>query len=298
MKLITPITQIIGQGITGSEGSLAASWMRKYGTNLVAGVTPNKGGTEIEGIPVFNSVAEAKVKFPQAQASIIYAPPMAVKNAAIEAINSGIDWLLIVTEKVPVSDSAYLYALAKSQNVTLIGPSSAGMINPSLKIKLGSIGGPAPERAYSPGHIAVISKSGSMTSELSLHLKNNSLGVSWATCIGGDRIIGTDFTDLLIALENDPNTYASVIFGELGGTYEEKVAQAIQNKLISKPVFALIGGEFTATLPSEVQFGHAGAIIEGKRGLPEHKRQILRQSGAQVANSLDHVANLIKSLEI
>lgn len=292
--LLDPKTKIIGQGITGAEGSTSLPWMLKYGTNIVAGVTPGKGGQEVEGLPIFNSVPDALQHDPEISASVIYAPPLRVLGAVKEAIEAGIKWILIVTEKVPVKDCAYMYALAEANNVTIIGPSSAGMINPSLKIKIGSVGGPAPDRAYVPGHVAVISKSGSMTSEISLHLKNHGLGVSWATCIGGDRIIGTDYVDLLLVLEEDENTHAAVIFGELGGTYEEKVAEAIKAGNIRKPVVALIGGEFTRTLPSEVQFGHAGAIIEGERGLPEHKRKLLSEAGAHVADSLDDIADLVK----
>lgn len=297
-RLLLPSTKIIGQGITGSEGSTALRWMLPYGTNIVAGVTPGKGGQEVEGLPVFNSVAEAKNAIPDIQASVVYAPPMFVKAAVIEALEAGITWLLIVTEKVPTSDSAYIYALAKEKGAVIIGPSSAGLISPHQKIKIGSIGGPAPERAYVDGNIAVISKSGSMTSEISLHLKNHGLGVSWAICIGGDRIIGSDYVDLLLELENDPQTKASVIFGELGGTYEEHIAEYVKNSQIKKPVIALISGEFTQKLPNEVQFGHAGAIIEGKRGNPEYKRRVLQDSGAHIPESLDQIAELLSKIGV
>lgn len=296
MSLLLPNNaKIIGQGVTGSEGSTALEWMLKYGTKVVAGVTPGKGGQQVEEVPIFNSVKEAIDQVGQVDGSVIYVPPIHTKAAAIEALETGLKWLLIVTEKIPTYDCAYLYALAKQKGAHIIGPSSAGIISPKNKIKIGSIGGPAPERAYVDGPIAVISKSGSMTSEISLHLKNHGLGVSWAVTIGGDRIIGTDFVDFLLALEDDPTTKTSVIFGELGGTYEEKVATAIQDGIIKKPVVAFIGGEFTRSLPSEVQFGHAGAIIEGDRGLPEHKRQVLRDAGAKVAENFDEIADLVKS---
>ncbi len=296
MILLDKNSQIIGQGVTGSEGSVALEWMSKYGTQIVAAVTPGKGGQTVCDLPVFNKVNEALNEFPKVTGTVIYAPPLFVKAAAEEAIRAGIKWLLIVTEKVPTQDCAYLYALANQYQATIIGPSSAGIINPDLKIKIGSIGGPAANRAYVPGNIAVISKSGSMTSEISLHLKNNQMGVSWAVCIGGDRIIGTDFADFLVGLEADDTTKASVIFGELGGTYEERVAELVKAGKIKKPVVAFIGGEFTAKLPSEVQFGHAGAIIEGEKGLPEHKRQVLAEAGVKVAANLDEIASLIKSI--
>lgn len=293
MILLPEEAKIIGQGITGSEGSQALEWMQKYGTKIAGGVTPGKGGQEVLGVPIFNSVKEVLEKVGEAAGSVIYVPPLFAKSAVLEAIEAGIKWILIVTEKIPTADTAYFYALAGKSGVQIIGPSSAGIISPKNKIKVGSIGGPEPERAYTAGNIAVISKSGSMTSEISLHLKHNGLGVSWAVCIGGDRIIGTDFADLLLELENDSETEASVIFGEPGGTYEERVAEMKIKGQVKKPVIAFIGGEFTASLPSEVQFGHAGAIIEGNTGLPEKKRQVLREAGIKVADSLDEIAKLI-----
>lgn len=286
--------KIIGQGITGSEGSQALPWMLKYGTKVVAGVTPGKGGQEAFGVPIFNSVREAVSKTGEVTASVVYVPPLFAKAAVIEAIEAGIKWILVVTEKIPTADTAYFYSLARRNGVRVIGPSSAGIISPKNRIKVGSIGGPEPERSYVPGNIAVLSKSGSMTSEISLHLKKNGLGVSWAVCIGGDRIIGTDFADLLLELEKDPDTKASVMFGEPGGTYEEKVADLKAGGKLKKPAVAFIGGEFTVSLPSEVQFGHAGAIIEGKTGLPSEKRKVLRSAGIKVADNVDEIAGLIK----
>ncbi|MCR4305771.1 MAG: CoA-binding protein [Candidatus Daviesbacteria bacterium] len=298
MMLLPEGVKIIGQGITGSEGSQALEWMQKYGTQIVGGVTPGKGGQSVLGVPIFNSVKECLDKVGNVDGSVIYVPPLFTKSAVVEAIEAGMKWILVVTEKIPTTDTAYFYSLAKKKGVSIIGPSSAGIISPRNHFKVGSIGGPAPERAYVAGNIAVISKSGSMTSEISLHLKNNGLGVSWAVCIGGDRIIGTDFADLLLELETDPETKASVIFGELGGTYEEKVAQLKASGKIKKPVIAFIGGEFTRSLPSEVQFGHAGAIIEGKVGLPAEKRRRLKEAGVLVAENLDDIAGLVKESTI
>lgn len=286
---------IIGQGITGSEGSKGLETMLDYGTRVVGGVTPGKGGQEVMGVPVFNSVNELSQKFGPVDATVIYVPPLFVKTAAVEALESGIKFVLIFTEKVPTSDSAYIYALAKSKNASIIGPSSVGLINPHKKLKIGSIGGATPDRVFLPGNICVISKSGGMSSEIGLHLKNNGLGVSFALGIGGDRIAGCDFADFLMAVEEDKDTKASVIFGELGGTYEEIVGEMVKKGKIKKPVVAFIAGNFTAALPSEVQFGHAGAIIEGKRGLPSEKRRILKESGVIVAEDFDQIAHLLKS---
>lgn len=302
MLLLKPNAKILGQGITGTQGSIAVPGMLDYGTNLVAGVTPGKGGQELLGVPIFNSINEAIEKVGKINASVIYVPPLFVKGAAIEAIEAKIPLILIFTEKVPTQDSAYIYALAQKSGISIIGPSSVGLINPKLKIKVGSIGGNEPNRAFKEGNIAVISKSGGMSSEMGLHLKNNGLGVSWAVGIGGDRIANTDFADFLQALEEDENTKASVIFGELGGTYEEKVGKLVKDGkmskaltgVIKKPVVAFIGGEFTLKLPSDVEFGHAGAIIEGERGKPDYKRKILKESGVLVAENFDEIATLVK----
>lgn len=296
MALLLPEkAKIIGQGITGSEGSAALPWMQKYGTNIVAGVTPGKGGQQLLGVPIFNTVAEAVGKVGAVDGSVQFVPPLLVKKATEEALVGGIKFILIGAEKVPVLDSAYIFALAKKHQANIIGPSSVGLISPQRKLKVGAIGGATPERVFIPGQVAVVSKSGGMTSEIGLHLKNNGLGVSWAVGIGGDRIIGTDFADLLLELEQDPGTEASVIFGELGGTYEERVAELVKKGKVKKKLVAFIGGEFTMGLPSEVQFGHAGAIIEGDRGLPEHKRKVLQEAGVLVAENFDDIAGLIKN---
>lgn len=294
MLILPDNPKIIGQGVTGSEGSRGLQTMLDYGTKVLGGVTPGKGGQEILGVPVFNSIKELKEKFGEIDATVIYVPPLFVKAAAIEAIENDIKFILIFTEKVPTSDSAYIYALAKEKGANIIGPSSVGLINPKKKLKIGSIGGATPDRVFDPGQICVISKSGGMSSEIGLHLKNNGLGVSYALGIGGDRIAGCDFADFLMAVENDPETKASVIFGELGGTYEEKVGEMKKAGKITKPVVAFIAGEFTLNLPSEVQFGHAGAIIEGERGRPDYKRQMLKESGVLVAENFDDIAKLLK----
>lgn len=294
MLLLPENFKLIGQGITGSEGSRGLQTMLDYGTRVLGGVTPGKGGQEILGIPVFNSIKDLKEQFGEIDASVIYVPPLFVKVAAIEALEAGIKFILIFTEKVPTGDSAYIYALAQEKEASIIGPSSVGLINPAKRLKIGSIGGSTPDRVFRQGNICVISKSGGMSSEIGLHLKNNGLGISYALGIGGDRIAGTDFADFIMAVEDDPDTKASVIFGELGGTYEERVGEMKKAGKINKPVVAFIAGEFTLSLPSEVQFGHAGAIIEGERGRPDYKRKFLKENGVLVADSFDQIADLLK----
>lgn len=296
MLLLPKDAKILGQGITGSEGSKALSWMLEYGTNVVAGVTPGKGGQVVQGVPIFNSVEEAIKAVGHIDGAVQFVPPMITKSAVEEVLNNGIKFVLSVAEKVPTKDGAYIYALASEKGASLVGPNSIGLICPSRKLRLGLIGGSRVDRVFVPGNIAIVSKSGSMTAEIGIKLKKAGLGVSWAVGIGGDRIIGTDFVDFLLALEADPETQASVIFGELGGTYEERIAEFVEAGRIKKPIVAFIAGEFTEKLPSEVQFGHAGAIIEGERGRPEYKRGVLRKAGVLVAEDLDQIPELIKGV--
>jgi succinyl-CoA synthetase alpha subunit len=296
MLLLPNNAKLIGQGLTGSEGSRSLPLMLAYGTNIIAGVTPGKGGQKIGDTPIFNTIKDAIAVVGNVDGSVQFVPPLFTKGAVIEALDAGIKFILIGAEKVPTKDAAEIYSYAKSKDANILGPSSVGLISPERKLKIGEIGGADPNRVFSKGSIAVISKSGGMTSEIGLLLKNNHLGVSWAVGIGGDRIISTDFADFLIALEQDENTKASVIFGELGGTYEERVANLVKSGQIKKPVIAFIAGEFTSTLPSDVQFGHAGAIIEGKRGIPAEKRRILNRSGVLVAENFDDIPDLIKKV--
>lgn len=296
MLLIPKNARLIGQGITGTEGARSLPLMTNYGTNIVAGVTPGKGGQEIFGVPVFNTVNEAIDKVGKVDGSVQFVPPLFTKSAVFEAIDAGIKFILIGAEKVPVKDAAMIYAYAKKYNVSVLGPSSVGLICPERKIKIGEIGGATPERVFVDGEIAILSKSGGMTSEIGLILKNNGLGISWAAGIGGEKIISTDFADFLIELEKDKHTKATVIFGELGGTYEERVAELVKTGDIKKPIIAFIAGDFTMSLPNDVQFGHAGAIIEGKRGFPSEKRRILKEAGIIVAENFDEIPMLIKKI--
>ena len=243
---------------------------------------------------IFNSVKEAIEAVGEVDGAVQFVPPLLTRAAAEEVINAGIKFVLIGAEKVPTKDAAFIYALAKEKGVSIIGPNSVGLISPHRKLRIGLIGGAFPERMFADGEVAVVSKSGSMTAEIGLHLKKNGLGVSWGVGIGGDRIIGADFADFIYELETDLHTKASVIFGELGGTYEERLAQFVKEGKIKKPVVAFIGGDFTMILPREVQFGHAGAIIEGERGMPDSKRKLLKESGVRVADSLDQIAELVK----
>lgn len=294
MLILKKNAKILGQGITGTEGAKALPRMLEYGTNIVCGVTPGKGGESLNGVPIFNSVKEALKKMGPIDGAVQFVPPLFAKPAAFEAMEAGIKFILIGAEKVPVKDAAQIYVMSQKMGASVIGPNSVGLISPHNKLRVGLIGGFDPNRVFAQGNVAVISKSGSMTAEIGLGLKKAGLGISWAVGIGGDRIMGADFGDFLLELESDEQTHASVIFGELGGTYEERVAKLVTEGKIKKPVVAFIAGEFTMSLPSEVQFGHAGAIIEGDRGKPEHKRKVLKEAGVKVADNIDEIPGLIK----
>lgn len=290
--LIDKKTKVLVQGITGKEGSKAAEQMLSYGTGVVAGVTPGKGGQEVLGKPVYNSVSEALEKHPEINTTSIAVPGLFAKSAMLEAIENRIPLIHVLTEHVPIFDSAIAYANAKKTGVRIIGPSSIGVISPG-KAKLGSIGGADPTFSYQPGNIGVISKSGGMTSEISFILKKTGLGISTAVGIGGDLIIGSTFEELLPLFENDPETKAIVLFGEVGGTYEEDAAQIIGTYPIKKPVVAFISGLFAETLPSDLALGHAGAIIEKGKSRRSDKVKALEQVGVKIAATPDQIPELL-----
>jgi len=294
--LIDENTRVLVQGITGKEGSRAAKLMKESGTKVVCGVTPGKGGQEVEGCPVYNSVAEALKKHPEVNASIVYVPPFAAKDAVIESVKNGIKLVNCITENIPVRDTAEMVAYARKHNSRLVGPSSIGIISPG-KSRLGVIGGEISmlKEIYKPGEIGIISKSGGMTNETAWVIRQSGLGQSTVVGIGGDVIIGSSFTDLLELFERDEQTKGVVIFGELGGTYEEQVAEMIRKKKFTKPLAAFIAGKFAEKMESGKSFGHAGAIIEGSKGLPSEKAKELKSSGAIVVDNHHELGDAIKN---
>lgn len=292
--LIDKNTKVLVQGITGKEGSRAAEQMLSYKTAVLAGVTPGKGGQEVLGLPVFDSVEQALDKFPEINTTTIAVPGAFAKSAITEAIENKIPLIHVLTEHIPVLDTAFCFQLAKATRVRLVGPSSIGIISPGLA-KLGSVGGSDPNFSYKKGPIGVISKSGGMTSEISLILKKAGLGVSTAVGIGGDLIVGSTFEDLLPMFEKDPDTLAIVLFGEVGGTYEEQAAAAIKKLPITKPVVAFISGLFAETLPAGLALGHAGAIIEKGRATRGDKIRALKEAGVKIAQTPDELPSLLKN---
>ena len=293
--LIDEKTRVIVQGITGTEGSRAAKLMTEYGTKVVAGVTPGKGGQEAEGIPVYDTVKEALAEH-DANASIVYVPPFAARDAVFEAIGNGIKMINCITEGVPVRDAADMVAHARRHAAMLVGPSSIGILSPG-KCRLGVIGGlkEMVEEIYKPGEIGVISKSGGMTNETSWVVRQTGLGQSTVVGIGGDIVIGCTFADLLKMYESDRQTKGVVMFGELGGTYEEQVAETINEGKYTKPIAAFIAGKFAERMPEGMSFGHAGALIQGEKGKPKHKMKVLKEAGVIVVENHDELGEAIKN---
>ncbi|MBI2600393.1 CoA-binding protein [Candidatus Daviesbacteria bacterium] len=291
--LVTDKTKVLIQGITGKEGSKVALQMRNYGTKVLAGVTPGKGGQEVHGVPVYNSITEALENHPGITTSFIAVPNFAAFGAMEEAIKNKIPLINVLTEHIPVQDSAKAIALAKQNGVKMVGPSSIGIISPGIG-KVGSIGGDDPRGVYSKGSVGVISKSGGMASEVSWILTKNGIGQSTVVGIGGDILVGSTFVDLLKEFEKDEQTKAVVIFGEIGGTYEEEAAELIKSGGFTKKVVAFISGLFAENLPQGTKLGHAGAIVYGEKGSYKSKINSLKEAGVEIAKTPDEIPVLIR----
>ncbi len=309
--LITPETKVIVQGITGKEGAKATKAMLDYHTNVVCGVTPNKGGQEVEEKPVFNTVKEA-VEYTDLMdsgfrqndtphwdstiqkklVSAIYVPPFAAKAAILEAIDNHIPLINVIVERIPIQDTAYCLAAAKEKNIHLIGPSSLGFIAPGIG-RVGVVGGPLVNEIFQPGTVGIISRSGGMTNELSWQVRQAGLGQSTAVHGGGDLLMGMAYADLLRLFEKDEQTKAVIIFGEHGGSYEFEIAEIIKNKEYTKPLAIYIGGKFAKLLPEGMNIGHAGAIVERGKGALE-KEIALAAVGVKIAEHYEDLVELIK----
>lgn len=287
-------TTVLVQGITGREASEKVPEMLEYGTEVAAGVTPGKGGQEVSGVPVYDTVAKAVREHPDIDTSLIYVPAFAAKDAILEALENGISTINVVTERIPTRDAWEIRQEVEAHDATLVGPTSVGIIS-SGKSKLGPIGGNDPESVYRSGRIGVISKSGGMTTETSWVIRQAGYGISTAADLGGDVIAGTTFADALKMFEDDDQTDAVVLFGELGGTYEEQAAELVESGSFSKPLVAYITGKFTESMPSQ-QYGHAGAVIRGDRGKPSHKEKKLREAGAHVAEVHHEIGEILREI--
>jgi len=285
--LINKDTKLIVQGITGREGSYHASLMKKYGTKVVAGVTPGKGGHKIEGIPVFNSVFEA-MKNTEANTSILFVPPRFTKDGILEAIDAGIELVVTIAEGVPVHDMLYAHYYARSNNCILIGPNTPGIISPG-KSKVGFMS----DNIYKKGNIGIMSRSATLSYEIVNNLSNKGIGQSTVVGVGGDSIPGSSFVDLLPLFEEDSQTNLIVMVGEIGGSDEEVAAKYIKEHM-KKPVVAFIAGE---AAPEGKVMGHAGAIISpGGEGGVKCKRKVLQEAGVRMINKLSEIAEVVSGI--
>lgn len=274
--LVNKNSKVIVQGFTGSEGSFHASQMIEYGTNVVGGVTPGKGGNNHLDLPVFNTVEEA-VKRTGADVSIIFVPPAFAADAIMEAADAGIKVIVAITEGIPVKDMVMAKNYLKGKDVTLIGPNCPGVITPG-EAKVGIM----PGFVFKPGRIGIVSKSGTLTYEAADQIVKAGLGVSTAIGIGGDPIIGTPTKDAVQLLMEDPDTDAIVMIGEIGGNYEAMAAQYISETGNKKPVVGFIAGQ---TAPAGRRMGHAGAIVGGADDTAAAKMKIMRENGIHVVDS-------------
>ncbi len=290
--LIDQDTVAIVQGITGGQARFDTEWCIKYGTRIVGGVTPGRGGESVHGVPVFDTVRRA-VDGRGVNASVVYVPGLAVKSAVLEAIAASIRLILVTAEYVPHHDIIRIKATAKRAGVRLVGCNSNGVISPG-KSKLGGVGGMNPDEMYPAGHIGICSRSGGMTAEIGLALKEGGFGVSTSVAMGGDVVTGMTMADYVKLFQEDPETHAIVIFGEPGTANEQDVAALVRTKQVTKPVVALIAGAFQERYPPGMSFGHAAAMITRQDESASAKRQTLAAAGAYVALALEEIPVLLR----
>lgn len=279
-------TRVMVQGITGNQGSFHTGQMLEYGTNIVAGVSPGREGQEVEGVPVYNTVFSA-VKEQDPDASILFTPAPFALDAAMEAFHAGIKIIVLIPEHIPLHDAMKIMAAARQRNAIVVGPNTFGLIS-SGKCKIGIM----PNRYFSPGPVGVVSRSGTLCYELVAQLAGGGIGTSTVVGLGGDRVLGLGFIDILKEFDRDGETRAVVMVGEIGGNAEEEAAIYIRDH-ISVPVAAYIAGK---SAPPGKRMGHAGAIIERGKGTYESKVQALNNCGVQVAGQLSQIPRLIEGL--
>jgi succinyl-CoA synthetase alpha subunit len=282
--IIDERTRAIVQGITGKQGSFHTKLMLDYGTRIVAGVTPGRGGTEVEGVPVYNTVEEAKHNHAP-NASIIFVPAMFAVDAAHEALDGGIKTVIIITEHVPIRDSIGIIAHAAEIKASVVGPNTPGVITLG-KCKVGIM----PVHVFTSGNVGVISRSGTLTYEIAAGLTKRGIGQSTCLGIGGDPVVGLNFIEALELFRTDSQTEAVVVIGEIGGNLEELTAEHVAKTDYPKPVVAYVAGR---SAPAEKRMGHAGAIIMGRTGSAQSKIEAFENAGVQVAEKPSDVAELI-----
>ena len=286
--LIDKNTKVLVQGVTGNIGTTQTRYMLKEGTNIVAGVTPGKGGLKVEDVPVFDTVEEAVNNFP-IDVSLLFVPARVAKDSVLEAIDAGIKTVVLITEHTPVHDVMEMKAYALQKNAILIGPTTPGIITPG-ECKIGIL----PANMFCPGPVGIVSRSGTLAYEVAANLCAIGIGQSTVVGMGADRVAGTNLVDILKLFNQDKDTKVVVIVGEVGGTQEEDAAEFISiRKEMSKPVVAYIAG---TSVPPGKRMGHAGAIIEGGKGSAKSKIESLLASDVKIANRLYEIPSLVKEL--
>jgi succinyl-CoA synthetase alpha subunit len=284
--IINSQTRLVVQGITGTAARHHTQLMMEYGTNIVAGVRPGAGGTEVHNVPVFDTVADA-IANRKANTSILFIPARVMKQAAYKALEAGIKTIVMVSEHIPLHDTMEIVAKAQEIQARVIGPNTPGLISPSEQCKVGFV----PSAYYIPGPIGVASRSGTLTYEIVSRLTRAGIGQSTCVGIGGDPIIGTPFSQVLELFQNDAETKAILVIGEIGGTMEEDAATLVEQGKITKPVVAYLAG---STAPSDKKMGHAGAIIAGGKGTIASKLAAFKRASIPVAAVPNEVVPLIK----
>jgi succinyl-CoA synthetase alpha subunit len=284
-------TRVIVQGITGREATGFTKDMLDYGTQIVAGVTPGKGGQNVHGVPVYDTVRRAVQEHP-AEAAVISVPPPLVKGAVLEALENGVELIIVVTERVPRRDVIEFLEVAKERKARVIGPNTLGLISPE-RIKLGMAGGPVADvkKAYMPGSVGIASRSGGMTTEIANLLTTNGIGQSTCIGVGGDPVVGSNFLDLIPLFDKDPETRLVVLFSEPGGVIEEKLAELVMTEKITMPIIAFIAGRFVDDMPG-IRFGHAATIVEGDSGSAKGKIAAFKKAGIHVAESFSDIITI------
>ncbi len=285
--LVTKESRVLVQGITGGAGSFHCKRMKAYGTNIVAGTSPGKGGSQVEGVPVYDTVEEC-VKQQKADTSVIFLPAQFVKEAAIEAIHAGVKFIVIVPEHIPILDMLKVRKEALKRGATVLGGNTAGIISPG-QANVGIM----PDIAFSRGRVGTVSRSGSLTYYIADTLTSAGYGETTCVGLGGDPVLGSTFAEILWMFEQDPETKAVVMAGEIGGVYEEIAKDTIAK--MKKPVVVMIGGVFA---PPGKRMGHAGAIVEGNMGTAESKLKILESAGAHRAKTFLDIPRILKSLAV
>lgn len=292
--LLNKEMKVLVQGITGREGSARAGYMKSYGTNIVGGVTPGRGGEDVSGIPVFNTVAEAVKALGPIDASVTFVPGTGLKDAVLEALDSGVKFIVSPVERVPLYDILEMLAYVKQKGARLLGPGSIGILSPGVAIA-GWLGGnvQAANRMFVPGPVGVISRSGGQSGTVPWAIKEAGLGVSTVVHVGTEPVLGMSFADILPLFEADKDTRAVAVFGEIGGPYEEEAAEAMTNKTFTKPLVVFVAG---AWAPEGMRFSHASSIIERGKGSAKDKIRSLKEAGAYVVDRPDEIAPTLKRL--